>query len=72
MELYFSPTQLYDAGMDSFTFIRSEELEVINIRMEVVWITTPCSLESGHQLSDERSYSLAFSLPYGMCHISGT
>ena len=36
MELYFvSPTQLHDAGKDSFIFVRSEEFEVINIRIEV-------------------------------------
>jgi len=50
--------------MGSFNFIRSEEFGVINIRVEVLWITTPCSLEGGHQLSDERSYSLASNLMY--------
>jgi len=65
MELYFvSPTQHHDTGKDSFIFMRSEELELINIRIEVFWIRTPCSGESVHQLSDERSYSLAFSLTY--------
>jgi len=50
--------------MDSFTFIRSEEFEVINTCIEVCWVTTPCSLEGGHQISDERSYSLAISPTY--------
>jgi len=49
MELYFiSTTQLHDAGKDSFTLIRCEEFDVNNIRIEVFWITTQCSLEGGH------------------------